>query len=77
MSLGVSPNISGPVVQISYQGEKMTSTAQEKAEVRRTIPFLLQKREEIPGRVQVNTGCSDDSTYMGATQGGGADYESD
>ena len=43
-------------------------------------PFLLKMRERINGGTIINPQCSDDPTYMGATQtdrGDVNDYESD
>lgn len=42
-----------------------------------TQPFLFQKREEVIGVVRIDPQFGEHSTYMGATQGGGADYDTD
>lgn len=53
------------------------SGTQKNTENKESEPLLLQLREPIGGIAAINPQCSDDPTFMGATQGNGADYQSD
>lgn len=39
-------------------------------------PLLLSFVEQVPGKAEISA-MSDDSTYIGQTQGNGGDYRSD
>ena len=69
-------NREGGEIMLTEKVDSVEVSANSKRDKIRT-PLLLHMREKIDGFVTFNPLCSDSSTYMGATQGGGADYQSD